>query len=63
MSEREEVSDEGEPLRTVEVTASPQGEGGLKHTIPALARELMDVENSDELEVDIYQNGYVVRKA
>jgi len=63
MDERQTVSDAGEPLltRTVEV-GSHGSNGSLKHTIPKTAVDLLDLTDADSVTVDIYQNGYVVRK-
>jgi len=61
MSQREEIADDGEPLRTVTRSITDRGES-LGHTIPALAVELLDIDDTDEVEIDIYQDGYVVRQ-
>lgn len=63
MSERECIKDEGEPIKTVERSVCRDGRSGLKHTIPMLARDLCGIEDGDDVEIEIYQDGYVVRKA
>jgi hypothetical protein len=63
MSEREQVASGGEPLFTE--TRRVQDYGGsatLYQSIPETAVELLDLDSDCELEIDIYADGYVVRK-
>jgi hypothetical protein len=63
MSEREEVATDGEPLFTE--TRSVQDYGSsttLYQSIPQTASELLNLDPESELEIEIYQDGYVVTK-
>jgi len=63
MSERQQLTEQGEPLQTVERSVNADGRDGLKHTIPVMSQDLMEVSDKDNVKIDIYQDGYVVRKA
>jgi len=62
MKARKQLSDGGEPLftRTREVNA--EGRSSLKHGIPHEAVELLDLTADDSVEIEIFDDGYVVKK-
>lgn len=62
MTERKRIKGEAEPIKTVERSVCQDGRSGLKHNIPMLARDLCGIEDGDDVEIQIYQDGYVVRK-
>jgi len=63
MDERDQLAEPGEPLFTVNRSVRVDGSGeGLVHNIPSEAVGLLELNEQDAVEIDIYQNGYVVRK-
>jgi len=63
MAERKEVADAEEPLLTETVQVGTHGaHGSLKHTVPATIAEVLDLGADDEVVIEGYQDGYVVRK-
>jgi len=63
MKERKEVATDGEPLFTYERSVQSYGSGDdLQHNIPQKMVEMLDLDDDDYVEIDCYQNGYVVRR-
>jgi len=64
MSEREKLADRGEPLFSCSRSVRQDGsrENCFTHNIPREAVSLLDIEESDSVLIEIYQDGYVVRR-
>jgi len=63
MAEREQIADAEEPLVSKTVQVGTHGQhGSLKHTVPATIAQLLDLDAEDEVVIEGYQDGYVVRK-
>jgi hypothetical protein len=63
MSERKERADDGEPLITRTRRIQDIGESAsLYSNIPGAAVDLLGLSPDDELEIDIYRDGFVVTK-
>jgi len=60
MDERETVAGDGEPIETVTRAVHETGDS-VYHTTPYLARRLLGLDKGDEVTIDIYDDGYVVR--
>lgn len=61
MAERPQIADEAESLFTVSRAVTGDGPASLKHTIPKEAQQVIGIEDGDQVQIDIFQNGYVVR--
>jgi len=63
MNEREQVAGDGEPLFTKSRGVRDIGpDNDLYQNIPYEAVSVLDLDPCDELEIEIYQDGYVVMK-
>ena len=60
MAERETIADEGEPIESFERSLNKRG-GSLGHTVPKMARRVLDVDSDDDVLIEVYHDGYVVR--
>lgn len=63
MNHRSEVAKDGEPLFTFERSVQERGGGTLYHSIPREARDLLGLKKSQNIRVELYQNGYFVTQA
>lgn len=62
MARRESVSSHTQPLRTFSRTAV-QHNRAIYANLPVLAREQLGVDGGDDLEVDVYRDRVVIRRA
>lgn len=60
MAHRSEVIDGDEPLFTETCSVQEMGPSSLGHTTPVKARELLALAKGDEVQVEIYEDGYFV---
>jgi len=65
MAERENLTDDGEPLLTFERSVRSDGgrTTGYQHNIPLEVVRLLNIDASDDVRIECYQDGYVVRPA
>lgn len=63
MAYRRKVAEEGEPLCTKTRRVQDQAEFTLSHTIPSAARDVLRLSKGDELQIEIYDDGYFVSAA
>jgi hypothetical protein len=64
MEARQEIASDGEPLFTRERCVRDYSSSGeLYHNIPEIAVELLDIDpDEDELEIEVFHDGYYVSK-
>jgi hypothetical protein len=63
MSERKERADDGEPLITRTRSVTQIGEtSSLYSNIPSTAVDLLELDSDDDVEIEIYRDGFVVTK-
>jgi hypothetical protein len=65
LSERQELAEEAEPLLTFQRSVRSDGgrTTGYQHNIPLEIVRLLELDTSDDVRIECYQDGYVVRPA
>lgn len=61
VTERKAILGDGEPITRVRAV-NPEGQGGLKHSIPKLAQELNGLDDDSKVKITIFENGYWVER-
>jgi len=62
LEQRARIADGGEPLFTREREVNHEGRSTLKHSIPRVAVDLVGLTDDDTVVIDVYDDGYFVRK-
>lgn len=63
MAHRSEVIDDGEPLFTVSCSVQLLGQSSIGHTTPSEAKKLLGLSKGDDVQVEVYEDGYFVTVA